>query len=161
MQGSDISVSLARWKSSNAMITKSSNSKILTKWFLYRSLWAQVLEKKLQTWTKTMKWKKKKKRQLWARPIEWLKLKLASRVVHQTRSLVVLILYFNYNIVFVNWTYDMVVSSQFHKLYGGSFERVLHLILMKNINRWLRWMLPGSTGRYSITIVCTGILWPA
>ena len=33
------------------------------------------------------------KRQLWVRPIEWLKLNFASCVVHQTRSLDVLMLY--------------------------------------------------------------------
>ena len=44
------------------------------------------------------------KRQLWVGPIEWLKLNFASCVVHQTRSLDVLILYFihNMNMVFVN-----------------------------------------------------------
>ena len=36
------------------------------------------------------------------RPIEWLNLNFASCVIHQTRSLGVLILYFIYNIVFVN-----------------------------------------------------------
>ena len=38
-----------------------------------------------------------KKRQLWVRPIEWLKLNFESFVIHQTRSLGVLILYFIYN----------------------------------------------------------------
>ena len=42
------------------------------------------------------------KRQLRVRPIEWLKLNFASRVIHQTRSLGVLILYFIYDTVFVN-----------------------------------------------------------
>ena len=39
-----------------------------------------------------------------------------------------------------------------HKL---SFARVLCFILMKDIGRWLPWMLPGSTGRFFITILCT------
>ena len=43
------------------------------------------------------------KRQLCVRPIEWLKLNFASCVVHQTRSLDVLIPYFIYNMVFVNY----------------------------------------------------------
>ena len=42
------------------------------------------------------------KRQLWVRAIKWLKLIIASCVVHQTLSLEVLILYFTYNMVFVN-----------------------------------------------------------
>jgi len=46
------------------------------------------------------------KRQLCVRPIEWLKLNFASCVVHQTRSLDVLIpyhtRYFIYNMVFVS-----------------------------------------------------------
>ena len=46
--------------------------------------------------------RKKKKRQLCVHPIEWLKLNFASCVVHQTRSLGVLILYSIYNTVFVH-----------------------------------------------------------
>ena len=45
------------------------------------------------------------KRQLWVQSIDWLKLNFASCVVHQTRSLDVLILHFIYNtigMVFVN-----------------------------------------------------------
>ena len=71
--------------------------------------------------------------------------------MHQTRSLGVLIPYFIHNMVFVNYTYDMVVSTQFHKFYGRSFVRVLYLILMKDIGRWLPWMLPGSTGRFPVS----------
>ena len=33
-----------------------------------------------------------------------------------------------------------------------SFARVVCFILMKDIGRWLPWMLPGSTGRFSVTI---------
>ena len=46
--------------------------------------------------------KKIEKRQLLVRPTEWLKLNFASCVVHQTRSLDVLILRFVYNMVCVN-----------------------------------------------------------
>ena len=31
--------------------------------------------------------------------------------------------------------------------YGRPFARVLHPFLVKEIDRWLPWMLPGSTGR--------------
>ena len=41
------------------------------------------------------------KRRLWVRPIEWLKLSFASSVIHQTRSLGVLILSFIYTMDFV------------------------------------------------------------
>ena len=46
----------------------------------------------------------------------------------------------------------MIINTQFHKT---SFARVLCFILMKVIGRWLPWMQPGSTGRFSITILCT------
>ena len=49
----------------------------------------------------------------------------------------------------------MVVNTQFHKFYGRSFARVVYLFLINDIGRWLPWMLPGSTGRFSITILCT------
>ena len=39
---------------------------------------------------------------------EWLKLNFASCVVHQTRS---------YNMVFVNYTYDMIINTQFYTKY--------------------------------------------
>ena len=39
---------------------------------------------------------------------EWLKLNFASCVVHQTRS---------YNMVFVNYTYDMIINTQFYAEY--------------------------------------------
>ena len=51
------------------------------------------------------------------------------------------------------WRYDMIVNTQFHRIYGRSFARVLCFILMKDIGLWLPWMLPGSTGRrFSLTI---------
>ena len=34
-------------------------------------------------------------------------------------------------------------------------------ILMKDIGRWLPWMLPGSTGRFSTTILCTDTIYPS
>ena len=39
---------------------------------------------------------------------EWLKLNFASCVVHQPRS---------YDMVFVNWTYDMIIKTQFYTKY--------------------------------------------
>ena len=77
----------------------------------------------------------------------WLKLNFASCVIRQTRSLGVLVLCSNWNMVFVNYIYDMVVDTQFHKFYGRPFARVLYLFLMKDIGRWLPWVPPGSTGR--------------
>ena len=78
----------------------------------------------------------------------WLKLNFASCVISQTRSLGVLVLCSNWNMVFVNYIYNMVVDTQFHKFYGRPFARVLHLFLTKDIGRWLPWVLPGSTGRF-------------
>ena len=37
--------------------------------------------------------------------------------------------------VFVNYIYDMVVDTQFHKFYGRPFARVIYLFLMKDIGR--------------------------
>ena len=53
--------------------------------------------------------------------------------MRQTRSLGPLVLYFMCNMVFVNYVYDMVVDSQFHKFYGGPFARVLHVFFTKDI----------------------------
>ena len=50
--------------------------------------------------------------------------------------------------VSVNYIYNMVVDTQFHKFYGRPFARVVYLSLMKDIGRWLPWVLPGSTGRF-------------
>ena len=74
----------------------------------------------------------------------------AAWYVRQTRSLSMLVLCSSWNIrtVFVNKIDDMVVGTQFHKLYGRPFARVLYLFLMKDIGWWLRWVLPGSTGRF-------------
>ena len=66
----------------------------------------------------------------------WLKLNFASCVIRQTRSLGVPVLCSICNIVvFVNYIYDMVVDTQFHKFYGRSFACVLYLFLMKDIRR--------------------------
>ena len=78
----------------------------------------------------------------------WLKLIFASCVIRQTRSLGALVLCSNWNMVFVNYIYDVVADTQFHKFHGRSFARVLYLFLVKDIGRWLPWMLPGSTGRF-------------
>ena len=74
-----------------------------------------------------------------------LKLNFASCVIRQTRSLGVLVLCSNWDMV-LNYIYDMVVDTQFHKFYGRPFARVLYLFLMKS--RWLPWVLLGSTGRF-------------
>ena len=76
----------------------------------------------------------------------WLTFNFASCVIRQTRSLGVLVLCSNCNMVFVNYIYDMVVDTQSHKFYGRPFARVLHLFLMKAMGQWLPWVLPGSTG---------------
>ena len=55
----------------------------------------------------------------------------------------------------------MVVNTQFHKIYERSFARVLYFTLMKDIGRWLPWMLPGSTGRFSITNLFADTIKPA
>ena len=78
----------------------------------------------------------------------WLTLNFASCVIRQTHSLGVLVLCSNWNIVFVNYIDDMVVHTQFHKFYGRPFARDLYLFLMKDVCRWLPWVLPGSTGRF-------------
>ena len=66
---------------------------------------------------------------------EWLKLDFVSCVIRQTRSLGVLVLCSICNMVFVNYIYDMIVDTQFHKCYGRPFARVLYLFLMKDIGR--------------------------
>ena len=38
------------------------------------------------------------------------------------------------------------------------FARVPCFILMKDTGRWLPWMLPGATGRFPLTILCTGTI---
>ena len=65
----------------------------------------------------------------------WLKLNFASCVVRKTRSVGVLVLCSICRMVFVNYIYDVVVDTQFHKFYGRPFARVLYLFLMKDIGR--------------------------
>ena len=65
----------------------------------------------------------------------WLKLNFASRVARKTSSLGALVLCFICNMVFVNYIYDMVVDTQFHKFQGRPFARVLYVFLMKDIGR--------------------------
>ena len=65
----------------------------------------------------------------------WLKLNFASCVTSQTRSWGALVLCSICNIVFVNYTYDMVVDTQFNKSHGRPFARVLYVLLMKYIGR--------------------------
>ena len=36
----------------------------------------------------------------------------------------------------------MVVDTQFHKFYDRPFARVLYIFLMKEVGRWLPWVLP-------------------
>ena len=52
------------------------------------------------------------------------------------------------NTVLVNYIYDMVVDIQFNNFHGRPFARVLYVFLMKDIGRWLPWVIPGSTGRF-------------
>ena len=56
----------------------------------------------------------------------WLKLNFASCVVRKTRSLA-LVLCSICNMVFVNYIYDMIVDTQFHKFHGRplKIERTL------------------------------------
>ena len=63
----------------------------------------------------------------------WLKVKFASCVVRKTRSLGALVLCSICNTVFVNYIYDMVVDSQFHKVHCRPFARVLYVFLMKEV----------------------------
>ena len=67
----------------------------------------------------------------------WLKINFnfARCVIRQTRLLGVLVLCSICNMVFVNYIYDMVVDTQFHKFHGRPFARVLSSFLMKDIGR--------------------------
>ena len=58
----------------------------------------------------------------------WLRLNFASCVIRQARSLGALVLCSICNMVFVNYMYDMVVDTQFHKFYGRPFARVLYYV---------------------------------
>ena len=60
----------------------------------------------------------------------WLKLIFASCVVRKTRSFGALVLCSICNMVLVNYIYDMVVDTQFHKFHGRPFARVLYVFPM-------------------------------
>ena len=64
-----------------------------------------------------------------------LKLNFVSCVIRKTRSLGALVLCSICNMVFVNYIYDMVADTQFHKIHGRPFARVLYVFLMKDIGR--------------------------
>ena len=64
----------------------------------------------------------------------WLKLNFASCVARQTRSLGALVLCSICNMVFMNYMYEMVVDTQFHKFHDRPFARVLY-VFMKGIGR--------------------------
>ena len=55
-------------------------------------------------------------------------------------------------VLFVNYIYDMVADTQFHKFHGRPFARVLYVFLLKYTKYTGRsvtpWVLPGSTGRF-------------
>ena len=59
-------------------------------------------------------------------------------------------------IIWFLWTkrtmWLLIRSTQFYTKYR---PRVFYVLPLEDIGRWLPWMLPGSTGRFSITILCT------
>ena len=65
----------------------------------------------------------------------WSKLNFASCVIRQTHSLGLLVLCSVCNIygVCLNYIYDVVVDTQFHKFHGRPFARVLYVFLLKYI----------------------------
>ena len=66
----------------------------------------------------------------------WLKLNFASCMIRQTRSLGALVLCSIWNMVFVNYIYDMVVdTNKFHKFHGRPFALVLYVFLTKDVGR--------------------------
>ena len=56
-------------------------------------------------------------------------------MIRQTRSLGALVLCSICDMLFVNYIYDMVVDTQFNKVHGRPFARVLYVFLMKEIGR--------------------------
>ena len=64
-----------------------------------------------------------------------LKLNFKNCVTRKTRSLGALVVCSICNMVVVNYIYDMVVDTQFHRFHGRPFARVLYLLLMKDIGR--------------------------
>ena len=84
------------------------------------------------------------KRQLWVRPMGgWNSTLQAAWYVRHAHWACLCYIPIEIRMVFVNYIYDMVVDTQFHKFYGRPFARVLYLFLMKDIGRWLPWVLPG------------------
>ena len=65
----------------------------------------------------------------------WLKLNFASCVIRKTRSLGALVLCSICNMVFVNYIYDVVADTRFHKFHGRPFARVLYVYFMKDVGR--------------------------
>ena len=111
----------------------------------------------------------------WHRPLIIVETQLRKLLDTSDRLLGALVLcsVCNTCVVFVNYIYDMVVGTQFHKFHGRPFARVLYAFLMKDIGRWLPWVQPGSTGRfykdhvvhnhsaheYYITLIEGGVRW--
>ena len=56
--------------------------------------------------------------------------------------------------VFVNYIYEMVVGTQFHKFYGRPFARVLYLFLIKRY----RSVTPLGVSRVNRTMLSITIL---
>ena len=56
-------------------------------------------------------------------------------MVRKARLLGALVLCSICNMVFVNYLYDVVVDTPFHKFHGRPFARVLYVFLMKYIGR--------------------------
>ena len=79
----------------------------------------------------------------------WLHVNFDSCVIRQARSVCALVLCSINNMMFVNYIYDAVVDTQFHKFHGDPFARVLYVFIMTDIGRCLPWVMPGSTGRFS------------
>ena len=67
----------------------------------------------------------------------WLKLNFASCVITSDTLIgrACAMFQLRFGMVFVNFIYDMVVDTEFHKFYDRPFARVLYLFLMKDIRR--------------------------
>ena len=70
-----------------------------------------------------------------------------SRIAHWGR-----LCYVPYVILWCLWITSkyihMFVDTQLNKVHGRPFARVLYLLLMKDIGRWLPWVLPASKTRF-------------
>ena len=88
------------------------------------------------------------KRPLWVRPNEWLQINFATAwYIRHVRWACLFYISFIIWFLLSKPTIWLLILSFTIK----SFARVLYFILMEDIGRWLPWMLPGSTGRFSIT----------